>query len=331
MEVEVAALATKPDADTGDLALFAALEGDDDAPSAAPAAPIMMAADARALFAGGDASACLAAWTERYFSQKLAAPSPAARRAVADAYLAGLTWVLEYYYRGVASWTWYYPHHYAPTATELAGAASAAAAARARPSFERGAPFSPFQQLLAVLPAASSALLPAPYRHLMLDANSPIADFYPSEFAVDMEGKRAEWEGVVLIPFVDEQRLLRASASVPAGVLSPAERARATRRACCWCGRPLRPTTRARRTTVCPPCPSTWGLCWTATRCAAGCRRHRLFPMARSGSMAPPPAAPLPAPRPPPPASPRCAACRPPPDWRRWGPTCWAWPPSVSR
>ena len=48
----------------------------------------------------------------------------------------------------------------------------------------------------------------------MTDANSPIHDFYPTDFRVDMEGKRNDWEGVVLIPFIDEARLLAASHTV---------------------------------------------------------------------------------------------------------------------
>ncbi len=55
---------------------------------------------------------------------------------------------------------------------------------------------------------------------LMTDANSPIHDFYPTDFRVDMEGKRNDWEGVVLIPFIDEARLLAASHTVGPAKLS---------------------------------------------------------------------------------------------------------------
>ena len=54
----------------------------------------------------------------------------------------------------------------------------------------------------------------------MTDANSPIHDFYPTDFRVDMEGKRNDWEGVVLIPFIDEARLLSASNTVGLARLS---------------------------------------------------------------------------------------------------------------
>lgn len=54
----------------------------------------------------------------------------------------------------------------------------------------------------------------------MTDANSPIADFYPKEFRVDLEGKRNDWEGVVLVPFIEEARLLAAHQTVGPNKLS---------------------------------------------------------------------------------------------------------------
>lgn len=80
-------------------------------------------------------------------------------------------------------------------------------------------------QLLAVLPAASSSLLPEAYHALMLNASSPLAEFYPTEFESDLNGKKHDWEAVVLIPFIDERRLLDAMHACES-LLTPAERKR---------------------------------------------------------------------------------------------------------
>jgi 5'-3' exonuclease len=48
-------------------------------------------------------------------------------------------------------------------------------------SFEHGRPFTPYQQLLGVLPSASANHLPAPYQRLMVEGASPIKDFYPEK------------------------------------------------------------------------------------------------------------------------------------------------------
>lgn len=76
--------------------------------------------------------------------------------------------------------------------------------------FDIGKPFLPFEQLLAVLPAASKELLPEAFRGLMTNSNSELIEYYPKDFETDLNGKKNEWEAVVLIPFIEENNLLNA-------------------------------------------------------------------------------------------------------------------------
>lgn len=63
---------------------------------------------------------------------------------------------------------------------------------------------------MGVLPDRSKRIVPTSYHDLMTNPDSPIIDFYPRDFELDMNGKKMEWEAVVKIPFIDERRLLDA-------------------------------------------------------------------------------------------------------------------------
>lgn len=61
----------------------------------------------------------------------------------------------------------------------------------------------------------------------MTEEESPIIDFYPAEFDIDMNGKKMLWQGVALLPFIDPVRLLEAMAT-KYPMLSEAENTRNT-------------------------------------------------------------------------------------------------------
>lgn len=148
-------------------------------------------------------------YADRYYEQKFnVEPKDIAfRNKVARAYVEGLAWVLLYYFQGCPSWTWYYPYHYAPFAADFVELD------KMDLKFEKGTPFKPFEQLMGVLPAASNHAIPEVFRSLMSDEDSKIIDFYPTDFPIDLNGKKFAWQGVALLPFIDEKRLLDAMAT----------------------------------------------------------------------------------------------------------------------
>ncbi|XP_032671869.1 5'-3' exoribonuclease 2 homolog [Odontomachus brunneus] len=146
---------------------------------------------------------------DRYYESKFGVSTDnlAFRNNVALQYVRGLCWVLRYYYQGCASWRWYFPYHYAPFASDFINIGGLST------EFEKDTvPFRPLEQLMGVFPAASSKHVPIPWAKLMSDPKSQIIDFYPEDFKIDLNGKKFAWQGVALLPFVDEQRLFKALA-----------------------------------------------------------------------------------------------------------------------
>ncbi|TDH00779.1 hypothetical protein EPR50_G00191870 [Perca flavescens] len=158
-------------------------------------------------------------WKQRYYKTKfdVDVEDEDFRKKVVKSYVEGLCWVLRYYYQGCASWKWYFPFHYAPFASDFKDIKGMFT------DFEKDTkPFKPLEQLMGVFPAASGNFLPPTWRSLMSSPDSPIIDFYPDDFAIDLNGKKYAWQGVALLPFVDERRLRAALTDVYAD-LTPEE------------------------------------------------------------------------------------------------------------
>ncbi|KAG2735852.1 hypothetical protein G9P44_002066 [Scheffersomyces stipitis] len=160
----------------------------------------------------GDVKLWEPGYRNRYYETKFGATSAEEidriRRDVVRSYLEGVSWCVLYYFQGCPSWQWYFPYHYAPFAADFTDLVDIVGEEGFK--FDQGEPFRPYEQLMSVLPAASGHNLPEVFRPLMSSPDSEIIDFYPEDFKIDMNGAKMSWQGIALLPFIDETRLLKA-------------------------------------------------------------------------------------------------------------------------
>lgn len=111
-------------------------------------------------------------------------------------YLEGMQWVLTYYTTGLENWEWSYKNHYAPLVTNLVNVLDS----YRKKTYPKTFPTPPFVQLLCVLPPRSFHLIPEGLNKIY--ENEELKEYYPEEFDVDLTGRKKEWEGIVLLPFI---------------------------------------------------------------------------------------------------------------------------------
>lgn len=166
-------------------------------------------------------------WKEMYYLEKLSMNyDTETLLPLFQNYIEGLYWNFLYYYKGCPDWQWYYKYHYSPIASDLASINLQELAESI--SFTVGKPADPIAMLLSVLPPKSEQLPPKCFRFLMNDPKSPIHEYFPSEIKVDCEGRKRDWEFVILVPFVDPEKLDKAMKLVDTSTLTIEEKKRNT-------------------------------------------------------------------------------------------------------
>jgi 5'-3' exoribonuclease 2 len=97
-------------------------------------------------------------------------------------YLKSLKFTLLYYNRKCPSWSWYYPYRVAPLFSDIyTNLTKFNLDINKDIQFKQGIPYSPFQQLMFILPPQSKAIVPKPFHELF----EKYKKYYPIEFRVD--------------------------------------------------------------------------------------------------------------------------------------------------
>ena len=139
-------------------------------------------------------------------------------------YIEGIQFVLLYYYEGCPSWSWFYPYYYAPMISDVYEYLKFMNQMNmGHFEFQLGTPFPAFKQLLLIMPQGSIDLLPTEYGHLITNVDSilrnPI-DYYPTEFEIDPNDAYFESEFIAILPFLEDDLLEKAFASVDRSLMS---------------------------------------------------------------------------------------------------------------
>lgn len=142
---------------------------------------------------------------------------------MANQYLTGMAWIYRYYTKGTVAINadYVYRHHHTPLLIDLSAVLNQSKIIEGYEAHKDMIIMNPIHQLLSVLPLKSKNLLPKEVTNLMTK-DSPIADMYPEKVMIERDGKNREWQGTVLIPFVDPKRVIQA---VNATVMFTRERA----------------------------------------------------------------------------------------------------------
>ena len=142
-------------------------------------------------------------YAESYYARNFQAD--VSRETICEEYMRGISFVINYYLKGIPSFDWYYPFHYAPLFGDLK---KWCGESDLDFRFQYKPPLSLTEALVSVLPPSAFCLLPDPVRGFMTDRGELDPDF-SDNFEIDLEGKQQDYEAVLLLPMVPYEKIQR--------------------------------------------------------------------------------------------------------------------------
>ncbi len=129
-------------------------------------------------------------------------------------YFESLVFNLRYYTKEIPSWKWHYRFRQAPLPSDMLYVLDNVFSDLNSIEFEKGEPYTPFEQLMLILPPQNAQLVPEVLRPIMTDLSKGCVQYYPEEFRLGIaEGVKTiyshpllpEIDIGILIPLVKEE------------------------------------------------------------------------------------------------------------------------------
>ena len=135
------------------------------------------------------------------------------RAMVSREYIKSLLFTLKYYINGTPpDWRWAYTFRVSPLVSDIHFVLSKYNNVNelANTLNNKSKPFTPYEQLMMVLPPTKADLLPASYAKLIVSPSSPIIEYYPTDFKLDILAGEKYIYSEPLLPEIDISRVLKA-------------------------------------------------------------------------------------------------------------------------
>jgi 5'-3' exonuclease len=125
-------------------------------------------------------------------------------------YVESLLFTLQYYYKGCPSWSWHYKYRVPPLFSDVYEALSKNTVTIQSIQFDQGIPYTPFQQLMLILPPQMNFLLPSSLQTIMNDDSFLCTQFYPTSFYLDVTAGIKTIYSEAILPEIDDELLIKA-------------------------------------------------------------------------------------------------------------------------
>lgn len=123
-------------------------------------------------------------------------------------YLESLIFNLRYYFKGEPSWTWHYRFRTAPLPSDVVYVLKNVLTDVNSIEFEKGKPFTPFQQLMLILPPQNADLVPEALRPVMSELEMGCVQYYPMGFRMDVTVGIKTIYSEAILPEIETEHLI---------------------------------------------------------------------------------------------------------------------------
>ena len=128
------------------------------------------------------------------------------RMNIVENYLESLSFALKYYFQGCPDWRWHYRFRIAPLFSDIYYALDKIDINNFK--FDLRTPYTPFQQLMLILPPQMDGLVPAALRPIMNNDKLLCTQFYPIDFNLDVTVGIKTIYSEAILPEINEELLM---------------------------------------------------------------------------------------------------------------------------